>query len=138
MLLQDSNINIRLPQSFWLAWKVWNNVSSGKSKIWIFTRMLSCQDKVKFFSGRIYVQKYFNFAVCSKFLAFAPLLSVYFSFLAWAGRFLMKNFLPSLSLTWSLLTFLSFKSLLLTTFHVFLGCPLGNLSLNLKVLQFLD
>ena len=37
----------------------------------------------------------------------------------------------------SLLTFLSFRLLLITSFHVFLGRPLGKLSLTLKVLHLL-
>ena len=39
--------------------------------------------------------------------------------------FHMKHFQAFLSLAMSLLTFLSFRLLLITSFHVFYGCPLG-------------
>ena len=53
-------------------------------------------------------------------------------------RFLMKDFQAFLSLGRSFLTFLSFRSLLNTSFHVFVGCPLRKLPLTLKVLHVLD
>ena len=43
-----------------------------------------------------------------------------------------------LSLAMSFLTFLSFRSLLITSLHVFLGCPLGEQLLTLKIVQLLD
>ena len=43
-----------------------------------------------------------------------------------------------LSLVMSFLTFLSFRSLLITSFHVFFGRPLGKLLLILKIIQLLD
>ena len=51
------------------------------------------------------------------------------------GRFLMKNFPAFLSLAISLLTFLSFGSFLITSFHV---RPLWKLLLTSKVLHLLD
>ena len=57
-----------------------------------------------------------------------------FSMLAWVRRIPMKDFQAFLSLAIPLLTFLSFKSLLITSFHVFHGCPQGKLPLTLKVL----
>ena len=50
----------------------------------------------------------------------------------------MKGFQIFLSLAMSLLTFLSFSSLLITSFHVFFGLPLEKLPLTLKVLHLLD
>ena len=61
-----------------------------------------------------------------------------FPMLAWVGWFLMKDFQVFLSLAMSLLTFLSFRSLLITSFYVFLGRPLGKLLLTSKVLHLLD
>ena len=60
------------------------------------------------------------------------------SVLPWVGRFFMKDLLAFLSLAMSLLTFLSFISLLIAPFHVFFGLPLGKLLLTLKVLYLLD
>ena len=59
--------------------------------------------------------------------------------LPWVGRFLMKT--SSISVFNYVLAdfpFLSFRSLLLTSFHVFLGCPMGKLPLTLMVLHLLD
>ena len=61
-----------------------------------------------------------------------------FPLLAWVGRFLMKDFQVFLSLAMSVLTFLSFRSLLITSFYVFLGRPLGKLLPTSKVLHLLD
>ena len=58
-----------------------------------------------------------------------------FFMLPWVGQFLMKDFQTFLPLIMFLLTFLSFKSLLMTSFHVFLGRPLP---LTLKVPHLLD
>ena len=58
-----------------------------------------------------------------------------FFMLPWVGQFLMKDFQTFLPLIMFLLTFLSFKSLLMTSFHVFLGRPLP---LTLKVSHLLD
>ena len=58
--------------------------------------------------------------------------------LAWVGRFLMKDFQAFLFVARSLLAFLSFRSLVITSFHVFLGRPLGKLLLIWKVLHLLD
>ena len=58
--------------------------------------------------------------------------------LAWIGQFLMKDFQAFLSLAMTLLTFLSFRSLLITLFHVFLGHSLGKLPITLKFLHLLD
>ena len=55
---------------------------------------------------------------------------------AWIGRFLMKDFHTFLSLAMSLLTFLSFRSLLITSFQIFLGHPLWKLPL--KILHLLN
>ena len=57
--------------------------------------------------------------------------------LEWVGQCLMKDFQASMSKTKSLLTLLSFRSLLITLFHVLLGRPLGKLTLMLKVLYLL-
>ena len=46
--------------------------------------------------------------------------------------------LSSISLLSCLLTFVSFRSFLITSFHVFLGHPLGKLALALKILHLLD
>ena len=61
-----------------------------------------------------------------------------FFMLPWVGQFLMKDFQAFLLLIMFLLTFLSFKSLLMTSFHVFLGRPLEKLPLTLKVPHLLD
>ena len=58
-----------------------------------------------------------------------------FSMFAWVVRFLMQDFF---SLAVSLLTFLSLRPLLITSFHVSLCSPLGRLTLILKILHFLD
>ena len=58
--------------------------------------------------------------------------------LACVGRFLMKDLHAFLSLVMSLLTFLSFISLLIAPFHVFLGRPLDKLLLIVKFLYLLD
>ena len=55
---------------------------------------------------------------------------------AWIGRFLMKDFHTFLSLAMSLLTFLSFRSFLITSFHIFLGHPLW--ILPLKIIHLLN
>ena len=49
-----------------------------------------------------------------------------FSMLAWDGKFLMKDFQASMSLAMFFLTFLSFRSLYIASFRVFLGHLLGN------------
>ena len=58
--------------------------------------------------------------------------------LAWVRWFLMKDVQAFLSLDRSLMTFISFRSLLIASFHVLLGCPLVKLPLTLKVLNLLD
>ena len=58
-----------------------------------------------------------------------------FFMLPWVGQFLMKDFQAFLPLIMFLLPFLSFKSFLMTSFHVFLGRPLP---LTLKVPHLLD
>ena len=58
--------------------------------------------------------------------------------LAWVGQFLMKDFQAFLSFARSLLTFLSFRSLLITLLDVFLGRSLGTLTLTLKAFHALN
>ena len=59
---------------------------------------------------------------------------------AWIGRLLIKDFQTFLSLARSLVTFpfLSFKSLLITSFHNFLGHLVGKVPLTMKILLLLD
>ena len=54
---------------------------------------------------------------------------------AWIGQFLVNDIQAFLSLARSMLTFLPFRSLLITSFHVFLGRPLGKLPLIFRVLH---
>ena len=61
-----------------------------------------------------------------------------FSVFTWVGQFLMNDLQLFLSFLRTLMTFLSFKSLLNNSFHVFLGRLLGKLTLALKVLHLLD
>ena len=69
------------------------------------------------------------------FLPQVPRTYVFHACMGWIVSYDLQVFL---SLARSFQTFLSFRSLLITLFHVFQGCPLGKLSLTLKVLHFLD
>ena len=53
----------------------------------------------------------------------------------WVGWF---DFQAFFSLARIFLTFICFRSLLITLFHIFLGCSLGKLPLTLKALHSLD
>ena len=57
---------------------------------------------------------------------------------AWVGRFHANDLQAFLLSAKSLVTFVSFTSLLITSFHVFLGRPMGKLIQTLMFLQLLD
>ena len=82
-------------------------------------------------NGDIVTSVYYHFLVrCTWTLIIISLIIIFalaFVFMrAWVGPFLMKDFQTFLSLARSLLNFLSFRSFLVTSFHAFLGRPLGN------------
>ena len=61
-----------------------------------------------------------------------------FSMPALVGQFLVRDIQAYLSLAMSVLTFVTFISLVITKFNVFLGGPLEKLPLTLKFLHLLD
>lgn len=89
--------------------------------------------------SKVYRPKYYLGAKLNHILIIIiifVLTSVFHICIGWKSR--TKEFRAFLSLATSLQTSLSFRPLLITSFHVFLGYPLGKLPLTLEVLQLTD